>query len=62
MRKIVNVSKKKYWLSSEPDLELLNRQIEEMEKDGWKLVSMATNCNLLGGINSYSLLIEQATS
>jgi len=62
MRKIVTVSKKKHWFASEPDLELLNQQIEEMEKDGWKVLSVATNCHFLGGISSYSLLIEHANS
>ena len=58
MRKIVNVSKKKHWFSAEPDLELLNQQIEEIEKESWKVISIATNCNLLGAISSYSLLLE----
>ncbi len=58
MRKIVNVSKKKHGFSAEPDLELLNQQIEEIEKEGWKVISIATNCNLLGAISSYSLLLE----
>ena len=58
MRKIVNVSKKKSWFSAEPDLELLNQQIEDIEKEGWKVISIATNCNLFGAISSYSLLLE----
>jgi hypothetical protein len=61
MRKIVNVSKKKSWFSAEPDLELLNQQIEDIEKEGWKVISIATNYNLFGAISSYSLLLEYST-
>lgn len=58
MKKIVNVSKKKHWFSGEPDLDLLNHQIAEIEKEGWRIISVTTNCNLIGGIQSYTLLIE----
>ncbi len=61
MRKVVNVSKKKHWYSAEPDLELLNQQIEEIEKDGWNVISIVTNCNLFGAISSYSLLLEHTS-
>ena len=58
MRKVVIFNKKKSYWSDGPDLELLNKQIQEMEGDGWSLCSIETNINLFGMITSYTLLIE----
>jgi hypothetical protein len=58
MRKVVVFEKVKHWLLSGVDLELLNEQITEMEKDGWNLVSVTANTHLFGGICSFNLLIE----
>jgi hypothetical protein len=58
MRKVVVFEKVKHWLLGGVDLELLNEQITEMEKDGWNLVSVTANTHLFGGICSFNLLIE----
>jgi hypothetical protein len=58
MRKVVNFSKKKSIWSGEPDLDLLNRQIQEIENDGWHIVSVTANSHFLIGIMSYTILIE----
>ena len=42
MRKVVIFSKTKSFWSNDPDLDLLNAQIQEMESDGWELVSAHT--------------------
>jgi hypothetical protein len=58
MRKVVNFSKKKSIWSGEPDLDLLNTQIQEIENDGWHIVSVTANSQFLFGIMSYTILIE----
>jgi hypothetical protein len=58
MKKVVIFNKKKSFWSDGPDLDLLNAQIQEMESDGWELVSVAANTNLMGGISSFTILIE----
>ncbi|WP_293751606.1 hypothetical protein [uncultured Paraglaciecola sp.] len=58
MKKVVVFDQKKSFWSDGPDLDLLNSQIQEMESDGWKLLSVTANTHLLGGIASFTLLIE----
>ena len=62
MRKIVVFNKVKHWLFGGVDLDLLNTQITEMEKDGWSLVSISTNTNLFGWVTSFNLLVESSDS
>ncbi|WP_462151070.1 hypothetical protein [Pseudoalteromonas xiamenensis] len=58
MRRVVIFSNKKSILSTEPDIERLNKQIEDIEKDGWTVLSVSANTDFLGGISSYTILIE----
>lgn len=58
MRKVVIFAKKKSFWSVVPDLDLLNIQIQEMENDGWELVSASANTGLFGAIYSFTLVIE----
>ncbi|MAD17534.1 MAG: hypothetical protein CL579_15920 [Alteromonadaceae bacterium] len=58
MRKVVLFSKTKKWWHESPDIDLLNTQITEMEKDGWLVISISANTNFLGFISSYTLLVE----
>ncbi len=58
MKKVVIFNKKKSFWSDSPDLELLNIQIQEMESDGWELVSVTANTHLFGSISSFTLVIE----
>ncbi|WP_018981312.1 hypothetical protein [Salinimonas chungwhensis] len=58
MRKIVHFSKTKNWFYTEPDLDLLNRQIAEIESNGWNVISVQSNCNFFGVTTSYTLLID----
>lgn len=39
MRKVVLFSKAKKWWHESPDVDLLNAQITEIEKDDWSIVS-----------------------
>ena len=55
-------NKVKHWLFGGVDLDLLNTQITEMEKDGWSLVSISTNTNLFGWVTSFNLLVESSDS
>ncbi len=58
MRKVVIFSKTNGFWSDGPDLDLLNAQIQEMESDGWELVSATANTGLFGAIHSFTLVIE----
>lgn len=58
MRKVVIFDKAKKWWHESPDLDLLNEQIAEIEKDGWMIVSVSANTNLIGNISSYTIPIE----
>lgn len=58
MRKVVIFEKSKKWWHESPDLDLLNEQIANIEKDGWVIVSVSANTNLFGTISSYTILIE----
>ena len=60
MRKVVLFSKAKKWWHESPDLDLLNAQITEMEKDGWAIISISANTNFLGFISSYIILVESS--
>jgi hypothetical protein len=51
-------AKRKVIFSGEPDLDLLNSQIREIENDGWHVVSVTANSHFLIGIMSYTILIE----
>jgi hypothetical protein len=58
MRKVVLFSKAKKWWHESPDVDLLNAQITDIEKDDWSIVSVSANTNFLGFISSYTILIE----
>jgi hypothetical protein len=47
MIKVVMFSKAKKWWHESPDVNLLNAQISEIEKDGWFIVSVSANTNFL---------------
>jgi hypothetical protein len=58
MKKVVIFNKKKNFWSDGPDLDLLNTQIQEIENDGWELLSVTANTHLFGGISSFTIVIE----
>lgn len=58
MKKVVIFSKKKNFWSVQPDVDLLNQQIQDAEKDGWNVVSVTANTSFLGAIASFTILIE----
>ena len=58
MRKVVIFKRTKKWWHDSPDVDLLNAQIEEIESDGWKVISVTSNANLFGVITSFTILIE----
>lgn len=58
MKKVVIFSKKKSFWSVEPDIDLLNKQIEDAENDGWNVISVSANTSFFGAIASYTILIE----
>ena len=43
MKKVVIFSKKKNFWSVQPDVDLLNQQIQDAEKDGWNVVAVTAN-------------------
>lgn len=58
MRRVVEFSKRKFWGFGSVDLEVLNAQIDEINKDGWELISISPNTSISGFVISYTLLIE----
>jgi len=60
MKKVVIFSKTKGFWGGEPDIDLLNKQIEEAENEGWSVISVTANTSLFGGISSYTILIESS--
>jgi len=59
MRKVVIFDVRKWWGLGFIDLEKLNRQMGEIEKEGWKILSVDAN-TFLGQISSFTILIEFA--
>jgi len=57
MQKIIVFKKHDFW-TNQPNIDVLNEKIANLNSGGWKVVSIATNSNFLGIINSYSILIE----
>ena len=62
MRKVVIFKRAKKWWHESPDVDLLNVQIEEIERDGWNVISVTSNANLFGVITSFTILIESASN
>ena len=62
MRKVVIFKRAKKWWHDSPDVDLLNVQIEEIERDGWNVISVTSNANLFGVITSFTILIESASN
>lgn len=58
MKKVVIFDKTSKWWHETPNVELLNKQITEIEKDGWRVISINSNTNLFGTITSFTLLLE----
>ena len=62
MRKVVIFKRAKKWWHESPDVDLLNVQREEIERDGWNVISVTSNANLFGVITSFTILIESASN
>lgn len=58
MQRIMEYGKRSFW-TSRLDTVRLNEKIQELEKDGWKVVSVCPNANFFGIVASYTLLIEK---
>ncbi|MDP4487633.1 MULTISPECIES: hypothetical protein [Pseudoalteromonas] len=58
MRRVVIFNKKKHFFWPRPDVNSLNQEIEQIEQDGWKVLSVTANCDFLGYISSFTILIE----
>jgi len=59
MRKVVIFDVRRWWGFGLIDLDKLNRQIGEIEKEGWKIISVDAN-TFFGQISSFTILIEFA--
>ena len=57
MKKVIVFNKKRGWIG-DVNLDLLNEQISQIEKDGWEVVSVTPATSFLGYIHSYTLLVE----
>jgi hypothetical protein len=58
LQRVIEFKKLSFW-TSRPDLAQLNEQILQLNKDGWRVVTIAPNCTMLGLVTSYTLLLEK---
>ncbi len=57
LQRIIEFKKKTFWASS-LDVNALNDQISSLNKDGWVVKKVIPNSYFLGGVYSYTLLLE----
>ncbi|MCF6436616.1 hypothetical protein L1070_13955 [Pseudoalteromonas sp. MMG021] len=57
-KKVFTFRKRKHGFCSEPDLDLLNQQLEESQNQGLIVESVTPVANHLGGIDSYVILLS----
>ena len=57
MRKVLEFKKRRLWIG-DVNLDLLNEQILDIEKDGWRVISITPSSDFFGRVSSYTLLIE----
>jgi hypothetical protein len=60
MKKVIVYSKPVNFWYRVPDVEHLNKEIAEIENDGWSIVSVSANTNFFGVIVSYTVLVESS--
>ena len=57
LQQIIEFKKKNFWAST-LDISALNDQVSSLNKDGWVVKEVIPNTSFLGGVYSYTLLIE----
>jgi len=57
LRRVLEFKERRFWIG-DVNLALLNEQIQDIEKDGWRVVSVTPSSDFLGRVSSYTLLIE----
>ncbi len=58
MQRVLEFKKLNFW-SSKLDISKLNEKIFQLNNDGWVLTSLISNTHFLGGVASYTLLLEK---
>ena len=57
MQRIIEFKNKTFW-SSSLDIDALNEKVSSLNKDGWIVKEVIPNTSFLGGVYSYTLLLE----
>jgi hypothetical protein len=57
LQRIIEFKKKSFW-ASQLDISALNEKVAVLNKDGWIVKKIIPNTYFLGGIHSYTLLVE----
>ena len=58
LQKVIEFKELSFW-GSQPDIKKLNEKIESLNRDGWKVVNITSNVNIVGIARSYLLLVEK---
>ncbi|MBQ4846907.1 hypothetical protein [Pseudoalteromonas sp. MMG005] len=58
MKKVFIFSKKKSWFSTQPDLNLLNQQLEKLQNQGLVVDSITPAITLFGAIDSFIIVLS----
>ena len=58
MRFVVEFKNKKSWGFGEVDVEQLNKELVNIQKDGITILSVTPIFSFMGAVHSYSLLLE----
>ncbi len=58
MRFVVEFKNRKLWGFGEVDVEQLNKELANIQKDGIAILSVTPVFSFLGAIHSYSILLE----
>ncbi len=59
MQKVVEFKEVSFW-TSQPNIRSLNQKIEELNRDGFNVVSVIPNTGFSGRVTSYTLFVETA--
>jgi hypothetical protein len=58
VKKVITFNEKKLFFQPGPDIDLLNKRIQDLEELGWNVKSVSPVAGFLGGVMHYELFIE----
>lgn len=57
MQRVIEFKSTSFW-TSRPDLDKLNEKIFQLNRDGWKILSITPNAGFSGIVRSYTIFME----